>query len=281
MRKAVVKFVRTLGALLIGKMLAQKLIVFLYKTTDAPILKIAYNHYGVLKYESLELSGERFALSTIMKPHLSKKDVLIDVGANVGEYSELLKSHFPQSRVISIEPNPHTYELLIKKSGIEPYNYAIAEAEGELVFYTASEDKQSSQASFSVESIPNYQTAYKITVNAIRLDDLLESCAVDEIGLLKIDTEGHDLSVLKSCKSRIGKIKFIQFEFNEKYVYTRTFLKDFYSLLSATHDLFRLDSDKLHDIREYTPLNEIFRYQNILAVKKELVSKAALQYVNG
>ena len=62
-----------------------------------------------------------------------------------------------------------------------------------------------------------------------------------------------------------NKIKCIQFEFNEMNVCARVFLKDYYELLPQ-YQFYRLVEKGLKSLGNYSPKNEIFRYQNILAV---------------
>jgi FkbM family methyltransferase len=272
LKKLLIKIARRAGKH-IGNKNGEALIKLIYRLTDAPVLQIGYQHYGILKYENMVFSGERFVVEKIVQPLINTEDVLIDIGANKGDYTELLEEFFTNHRIISVEPNPHTYSILKEKVSSETYNNAIAEEEGELAFYTSANDQASTQASFSVESIPEHEEPVELKVNSIRLDTLLKNAGVNSIGFLKIDTEGHDFHALKSAGNLVPSTKFIQFEFNEKYVYTRTFLKDFYDLLDKTHDLFRLDSNFLHDTRKYIVTNEIFRFQNFLAVRKDLVSE--------
>ncbi|MFT6355364.1 MAG: FkbM family methyltransferase [Cryomorphaceae bacterium] len=271
MKKLLIKIARRAGKH-IGKKNGEALIKLIYRLTDAPVLQIGYQHYGILKYENMVTSGERFVVEKIVQPLINKEDILIDVGANKGDYTHLLEEFFADHRIISVEPNPHTYTTLKERVNSETYNNAIAEEEGKLTFYTSLSNQASTQASFSVESIPIDEEPVELKVDAIRLDTLLKRNLANSIGFLKIDTEGHDFHALKSTGTILPGIKFIQFEFNEKYVYTRTFLKDFYDLFDKTHDLFRLDTNFLHDTRIYLPTNEIFRYQNFLAVRKDLTA---------
>ena len=269
MKNLSIRIARLLGSI-IGKRLGEKLIVFIFKITDVSILRIAYRQYGLIKFQNMRVSGESGVLEKIVKPNLLPNEVLIDVGANIGEYTKELSRVFPSSRIISVEANPITYEILKQNVETEAYNYAVSEVSGIVDFFTSEENASSTQASLSMESVPNNETLSKISVHSIRLDELLKDKEVAQIGLLKVDTEGHDLGVLKSCQSYFTQIKFVQFEFNEKYVYTRTFLKDFYQILHETHLIYRIDTDRLHDLTNYDPVYEIFRYQNLLAVRKDL-----------
>ena len=64
----------------------------------------------------------------------------------------------------------------------------------------------------------------------------------------------------------------MQFEFNEMNVISRVFLKDFYDLLGDEWDFFRLDTRKLIYLgRRYDSANEIFKFQNIVAIRKSFL----------
>ncbi len=49
-------------------------------------------------------------------------------------------------------------------------------------------------------------------VPTIRLDDFMDAAGIDEIAFLKVDTEGHDLAVLRSLSDRIANVRRIQVE---------------------------------------------------------------------
>jgi FkbM family methyltransferase len=274
MRSRLVKITRFFGKLL-GKKNATAIITFLHRATDAPIMYIALNHYGILKGTDMRKSGEEFAIEFIYKPLLEEDDVLIDIGANTGDYAKTLAQYFSSNRIVSIEPNQATFNELKINVDHECYNYAISSTEGQKSFYVSEENPTSTLGSLSKHSIPNNESLKEISVESIRLDTLMKQVNVKDIGLLKVDTEGFDFEVIKSGEALLADIKFIQFEFNEFHVYTRSFILDFHQLLSPTHDLFRLDADFLHDLREYDPKMEIFRFQNILAVRKDFVDVLA------
>ncbi len=86
---------------------------------------------------------------------------------------------------------------------------------------------------------------------------------------MKLDTEGHELEVLKGATGLISQdaIGVIQFEFNEMNVLSRVFLRDFYRLLEGYY-MYRLDSNRLVPLYRYSSENEIFRFQNFVAFNK-------------
>jgi hypothetical protein len=87
------------------------------------------------------------------------------------------------------------------------------------------------------------------------------------IDFLKIDTEGHELAVLKGAKNLIAqqKIQLIQFEFNEMNVVSRTYMRDFVELLS-NYQLHRVVPDGYFPLNNCVQDIEIFGFQNILAI---------------
>ena len=65
------------------------------------------------------------------------------------------------------------------------------------------------------------------------LQDFVEVAGLDHITLVKIDTEGHDLAVLRGAQALLEqrRISVVQFEYNHRWVYSRSFLCDAFDLL--------------------------------------------------
>jgi hypothetical protein len=94
---------------------------------------------------------------------------------------------------------------------------------------------------------------------------------IEYVNLLKIDTEGHEIEVIKGFLSFIkaNKVNAIQFEFNEMNIISRVFFIDFWDML-PNYNFYRILPDGIVLIKNYSPVCcEIFAYQNILAILKE------------
>ena len=65
------------------------------------------------------------------------------------------------------------------------------------------------------------------------LQDFVGLAGLDRIILVKIDTEGHDLAVLRGAEALLAqrRISVVQFEYNHRWVYSRSFLRDAFDLL--------------------------------------------------
>jgi hypothetical protein len=73
--------------------------------------------------------------------------------------------------------------------------------------------------------------------------------------------------VLKGAAEMLkqNKINVIQFEFGENDIFSRVFLRDFFELLPKFR-FYRINRQVLVPLRQYDVQDEIFRYQNIVAV---------------
>ena len=106
----------------------------------------------------------------------------------------------------------------------------------------------------------------EISLNSI--DDYCLMNGITTIDFLKIDTEGNELNVLKGAQRMLtsNSINIIQFEFNEMNIISRVFLKDFYTILRG-YEFYRLNTNELLPLGNYKSINEIFQFQNIIAIK--------------
>lgn len=235
------------------------------------LYKLALKGIGVLNYESWTSSGER----TFLKEIFSHRNglTLFDVGANIGDYSRMARQLDASATITAFEPNPTCYQQLAEaaeKFNMTAVNVALGDSPGEALLFDDKDHGGSQHASIYravMEDIHKYSTV-GIPVNVITLDDYIVANSIAQINLLKIDAEGHELKILlgASRSIRAGIIEIIHLEFNEMNVVSRTFMKDFWDLLSE-YRMYRMFPDGLLPLKEYSVFScEIFAYQNIVAI---------------
>lgn len=235
--------------------------------------RLSLNGMGVLNYENDVVSGERHFLEMQLKG--KSGCVVFDVGANVGDYSRMVFQACPQVTVYAFEPHPKTYSVLagdVRQSNFFPVNVAAGEKEGVVSLFDYEARDGSSHASIYKDVIENIHKAKSVEhkVRVIELGAFARKQNIEKIDLLKIDTEGNELGVLKGVLDYIksGKIDVIHFEFNEMNVSSRTYFRDFWELL-PNYNFYRLLPRGMAKIENYSPVYcEIFAYQNIVAILK-------------
>lgn len=238
------------------------------------LYQLSLRGMGILNSQNDYLSGEKFWL----RKHLdkSKPIIILDVGANVGNYSKKILRINPNAKIFAFEPHPFSFEQLkrnIHSSNFKPFNLGVGDKKEKLLLYDYQSEKSTELASLykpAIEDLRNTKSQ-SFEIEIIRLDDFLREQEIDQIDLLKIDTEGNEFKVLLGAKEYLlnNRIKTIQFEFNEINIFSRTFFKDFWDLL-PNYNFYRLmPGGKLFHIKKYNPATcEIFAFQNIIATLK-------------
>ena len=147
--------------------------------------------------------------------------IVFDVGANRGNFSEEALNLFPESRVYGFEPHPKTFEILtsrVRTDRFSAHKIALSDRKGAVNFFDygglGHTNSLVDNARFAVRF---NQSATRIQVDCQTIDDFCSENNIEEITLLKIDTEGNDIRVLKGAKSLLErrKIKMVYFEFND------------------------------------------------------------------
>jgi FkbM family methyltransferase len=241
------------------------------------LLNISLWGVGVLNSEDDRGSGEEHFLRALPGYLGGTADFTVfDIGANVGRYADRVKALYPRARVYAFEPNPACFRRLQERAragGYLAFNQGMGDVAGRMTLYDQCADGGSEHASLYQEVIESLHgsAAAAIEVEVSTVDRFVGEHGIDRIDLLKTDTEGHDLQVLRGALEtiRAERVGLIQFEFNEMNSVSRAFFRDFCALL-PDHDFFRLLPDGPVPLRPEPPfLGEIFAFQNIIARRRK------------
>lgn len=261
-----------------GQKQGAKAIKAIAALTGVDLLTLAYNEMGILKCENEERTGEKFFIHKFLKKLFADnpRPVLFDVGANVGKYSIMLRDSYPEAKIYAFEPNANAFRIFQEKLAgkVECLNLGMGADQKTGKLFTYADQPSSSHASafqdmFTLFHKSNDLTAIEFEMTSV--DRFCKERGIESIDLLKIDTEGCELQVLKGAHRMLSerRIKVIQFEFGECNVFSRVFLRDFYEVLAGFR-MFRLDSTRLIPLPTYEPTNEVFRFQNIVAISDKV-----------
>ena len=238
---------------------------------------LAIRGMGVFNYQTFGISGERYLIHRLL-PRLLKehrRPVLFDVGANEGNFSADLLAAFPDAFVYSFEPHGRTFERLSKRLGnrCRVFNSGLGDTVGSMKLYDVGDHEEgTSHASLYSDVIIDlhHRPVEAVDVEIKILDDVVEELGVERIDFLKIDTEGHELAVLKGAARlfKENRIGIIHFEFNDMNVVSHCFMRDFRHLLEG-YRLFRLLPNSLLELSDMPAMTEIFGFQNIVAIRND------------
>lgn len=233
----------------------------------------------------IESSGEMWVLSEVVAGRCRQiaAPIIFDVGANVGDYSLCLSGFLPTARIYSFEPAKSVFQQLTGNIAaarahgqINPRNFGFSDSERTVEFYSYTVEGNEASVLSSIDQrrptqVLDVQTQRSERIQVRTIDHFCEAEGIDRIDFLKIDVEGHELSVLRGAKRMLttGAISMIQFEFGPANIYSRTYFYDFWSLLSAAYEIYRIVPQGLAPINFYGEHNEIFLTTNYLALRKQ------------
>lgn len=151
------------------------------------------------------------ALSECLWRLVKPQDSVVDVGANIGYFSDLLGYRCGSGgRVFSFEPHPEIYarleENLRNRANIVMHPLALSEKSGTMELYVPS-NFSGNEGISSLEETPDSR---KISVPVARLDEVLPSECRPRI--MKIDVEGHEGAVLSGAQKTLQSLEHVLFE---------------------------------------------------------------------
>lgn len=136
-------------------------------------------------------------------------DTVIDIGANIGEFS--LAQAARGARVFAIEGDPRVFACLSRNiagtPGITAENALIWKTEEPLTFY--SEPRKADSSIFKPISD---ETVQAITLPATTLDRLAERHGIDRVDLLKCDAEGAEPEVIEGGRALLARTRQVAFD---------------------------------------------------------------------
>jgi FkbM family methyltransferase len=130
--------------------------------------------------------------------------LVIDIGFAQGWWSCFCCEYFPNIRAIGFEPNEESYTQALEHLKVYPqiqlFNLAISDHFGVLPFAMRGEES-------------NSRISQEEATTIVACDTLKSFIKDEQVALLKIDTEGHDMIILESIFPYISQIKNLVFEF--------------------------------------------------------------------
>ena len=155
--------------------------------------------------------------AAILNPYLGSEHielrqdaVVMDIGANIGDFTVMAASLCPLGRVYAVElisgyiPALKINKSLNLLSNVEIIQVALGDHEGEIRLSVAG-----GQSSTHFGSATNTETARLTT-----LPQLMRDCWIERIDLLKMDCEGAEWEILPAAREVLPRVRQICMEFH-------------------------------------------------------------------
>lgn len=222
----------------------------------------------------METNGEYFFIDHVLK-ELDPK-VMFDIGANEGDYSQLLVERFPKAELHCFEPDQRAFSLLEKRLANRKKNahlnkLALSDKAGKAKFYLNEKD-HTLNSLFDMNRIGYAYESRVVEVEVATVDGYCQKNKVKDIDFLKIDVEGNELAVMHGAAEafKAGTIKMLQFEYGNSSIASRTYLKDYFDFFLANgYSLYKIMPRGLIKLN-YSPFDEGVSYVNLVAVNNKI-----------
>jgi FkbM family methyltransferase len=200
-------------------------------------------------------------------------ETVLDVGANVGEWSIAALRRWPASAVHAFEVAPQTFGLLrdnlhreniLSRVVLNQFGLAEAPTRRPMYYYPDRSDLTCDR--------PRHQdhASIQFTAEMITGDEYVKRSDIARIDFLKIDVEGSEHLVLQGFEDTLAgnRVRCIQFEYGAFAIDTRVLLRDFYDGLKSHYWIGKLFPSGV-EFRDYSWTDEDFRFANYLCVSHD------------
>jgi FkbM family methyltransferase len=169
--------------------------------------------YEVRQYTPLR------SLTAAREELLANVDVVLDVGANAGQYGELLRQLGFTGRLVSLEPVAEAFAQLERRAAAdgqwEAVRVAASDVDGEITL-NLTEDSRGSSAlprNERFEGKAGWAPKESRSVTARRLDGLVEELLrPGERAYLKLDVQGYERTVLDGAGAALARFHALELE---------------------------------------------------------------------
>lgn len=211
-------------------------------------------------------------------------DVVLDVGANVGNWTAALLALRPSATIHAFEPAPGAHEALRRRAfagNVSVHRTALSSRKGAAPLFLFSDSSELNSLHNRDGLEDGYGVSPATQAEEVELETADAFCAsrgLSQVDFMKVDTEGHEIDVLLGSRQSLerGVIRRVQFEYGGTYIDSRRLLKDAFELFrDLPYVLFRIVPNGLVAFPRYDQRIETFQYGNFVALHRDTIRGTA------
>ena len=158
------------------------------------------------------LAGKEYPL---VLPKRLRPRTIIDVGGNVGAAALWFRANYPAAEVHSFEPSPTLFSFLQSNteewSRVFVHGVGLSDRSGQQTLYLG-------QRNAAQSSLVKHESVGEAVerVEIRRASETLSELGIEQISILKLDTEGSELAILRDLNEWFDRISAIYVEYHSE-----------------------------------------------------------------
>ncbi len=211
----------------------------------------------------------------LLRSRLPASQVVVDVGANIGDWIAIAIGINPDLTVHAFEPSAATYGRLSRRNFPKTVRCnqmglgSRREKRDLFVFSDGSELNSLYLRRGLEEGYGITEQTLRETVSMDTLDNYCADAKIENIDFMKVDVEGHELEVFKGAMGLLsgGGISAIQFEYGGCNIDSGILLRDIFDFFRGLPYVFhKVYPGRLRRVERYDQRLENYQYQNWVLV---------------
>jgi FkbM family methyltransferase len=139
---------------------------------------------------------------------------VLDIGANIGATALLFRLQYPLCPVFAFEPAPSTFAYLAENAAaldrVQAFNVGLFDREAATRLYTSDVSITNSMGVSALNG-ERYED-----VRVWRASRALDELGIDRIALIKMDTEGSEVPILRDLEDRLDRVSALFIEYHSE-----------------------------------------------------------------
>lgn len=140
---------------------------------------------------------------------------VLDIGANVGATALLFRLQYPRCPLYAFEPAPSTFAYLAENVAAldhaQALNVGLFDRDAETRLYTGDVSITNSMGVSALNGGDRYEN-----VRVWRASRALDELGIDRITLIKMDTEGSEVPILRDLEDRLDRVSALFIEYHSE-----------------------------------------------------------------